>query len=66
MGRNRKHSEIGKLVNEIVSETGQTSGLDIKFEIANEDAKRILQEAKARIARQDQREKLRKSTSVKI
>lgn len=66
MGRNRKHSEIGKLVNEIVSETCQTSGLDIKFEIANEDAKRILQEAKARIARQDQREKLRKSTSVKI
>lgn len=56
MGENRKHSEIGKLVNEIVSETSRTSGLDIKFEIANEDAKRILQEAKARIARQNQRE----------
>lgn len=52
MGRNKEHGEIGKLVNEIVSKTGQASGLDIKFDIANEDAKRILKEAEAALARQ--------------
>ena len=49
MGKNLKHAEIGKLVREMISKTGQKSGLDIEFELANDDAKRILKEAEATI-----------------
>jgi len=52
MGRNKEHAEIGKLVNEIISKTGQSIELGIKFETANEDAKKILKEAEATIAKQ--------------
>jgi hypothetical protein len=52
MRRNKDHAEIGKLTNEIVSEAGQSTGLNIKFEIANEDAKKILKEVQATIAKQ--------------
>lgn len=56
MRRNKEHAhacmQIGKLANEIVSEAGQSTGLNIKFEIANEDAKKILKEVQAKIAKQ--------------
>ncbi len=58
MGRKKEHAEIGRIIKEIVSETRQSSGLDIKFEIASEDAKRILKEAEATMARQKPKKEL--------
>jgi len=58
MGRNKEHAEIGKLVNEIVSATGHSTELGIKFEIANEAAKKILKEAEATIAKQKSQQEL--------
>jgi len=58
MGRKKEHAEIGRIIKEIVSETRQNSGLDIKFEIASEDAKRILKEAEATMARQKPKKEL--------
>lgn len=58
MGRNKEHAEIGKLVKEIISETGQSTELSIKFEIASEDAKKILEEAEATIAKQKPQQEL--------
>ncbi|NIR87296.1 hypothetical protein GWO13_06890 [Candidatus Bathyarchaeota archaeon] len=58
MGKNKDHAEIGRMVKEIVSETRQTTGLDIKFEIASEDAKRILREAETTIAKRKPKKEL--------
>jgi hypothetical protein len=58
MRRNKDHAEIGKLTNEIVSETSQSTGLNIKFEVASEDAKKILKEVQATIAKQKPKKEL--------
>jgi hypothetical protein len=58
MRRNKDHAEIGKLANEIVSEASQSTGLNIKFEIASEDAKKILKEVQATIAKQKPKKEL--------
>jgi len=58
MRRNKDHAEIGKLTNEIVSEASQSIGLNIKFEVASEDAKKILKEVKATIAKQKPKKEL--------
>lgn len=58
MGKNKEHAEIGKLVKEVISDTGQSTELGIKFEIASEDAKKILKEAEATIAEQKSRQEL--------
>jgi hypothetical protein len=58
MRRNKVHAEIGKLANEIVSEADQSTGLDIKFEIASEDAEKILKEVQATIAKQKPKKEL--------
>ena len=49
MGKKLEHAEIAKLGHEMISKTRQTSGTYLEFEIANEDAKRILKEAEATI-----------------
>jgi len=49
--------EIGDMLSSIIIEAGQTTGLTINFETANEDAQRILTEAAA-IAEQRIKEKL--------
>ena len=58
MPRNKEHAEIGKLINEIISETGRSTELNIKFEIASEDAKKILKEAKNTISKQKPKQEL--------
>jgi hypothetical protein len=58
MGRNKVHAEIGKLANGIVSEAGQSTGLNIKFEVASEDAKKILKEVETTIAKQKPKKEL--------
>lgn len=58
MGRNKEHAEIGKLAKEIISKTGQSIELGIKFEAVNEDAKKILKEAEAAIAKQKTQQEL--------
>ncbi|MEM3704221.1 MAG: Snf7 family protein, partial [Candidatus Bathyarchaeia archaeon] len=40
-------SEVGDMLSSIIMEAGQTTGLTINFETANEDAQRILTEAAA-------------------
>ncbi|MCX8177414.1 MAG: Snf7 family protein [Candidatus Bathyarchaeota archaeon] len=50
-------SEIGDMLSSIIMEAGQTTGLTINFETANEDAQRILTEAAA-VAEQRIKEKL--------
>ncbi len=49
--------QIGNLLNEIIIDTGQSTGLDVNFEAANEDAQNILKEA-ATIAEQKIKEEL--------
>jgi division protein CdvB (Snf7/Vps24/ESCRT-III family) len=49
--------EIGDLLSSIIMEAGQTTGLTINFETANEDAQKILTEAAA-VAEQRIKEKL--------
>jgi len=49
--------EIGDMLSSIIIEAGQTTGLTINFETANEDAQRILTEAAA-VAEQRIKEKL--------
>jgi len=58
MRRNKDHAEIGKLTNEIVSEASQSTELNIKFEVASEEAKKILKEAQATIAKQKLKKEL--------
>jgi division protein CdvB (Snf7/Vps24/ESCRT-III family) len=40
----RELGQIGNLLNEIIIDAGQSSGLNINFEVANEDAQKILNE----------------------
>jgi division protein CdvB (Snf7/Vps24/ESCRT-III family) len=49
--------EIGDMLSGIIMEAGQTTGLTINFETANEDAQKILTEAAA-VAEQKIKEKL--------
>ena len=53
----RELGQIGNLLNEIIIDTGQSTGLNINFEAANEDAQMILNEAAA-IAEQKIKEEL--------
>jgi division protein CdvB (Snf7/Vps24/ESCRT-III family) len=53
----RELGQIGNLLNEIIIDTGQSTGLDVNFEAANEDAQNILKEA-ATIAEQKIKEAL--------
>jgi division protein CdvB (Snf7/Vps24/ESCRT-III family) len=41
----RELGQIGNLLNEIIIDAGQSTGLDVNFEVANEDAQKILKEA---------------------
>lgn len=50
-------NEIGDMLSSIIMEAGQTTGLTLNFEAANEDAQKILAEAAA-IAEQKIKEKL--------
>jgi division protein CdvB (Snf7/Vps24/ESCRT-III family) len=59
----RELSEIGDLLSGIVIEAGQTTGLTLNFEAANEDAQRILTEAAA-VAEQRIKEKFPELPSV--
>ncbi len=49
--------QIGDLLNEIIVDAGQSTGLSVNFETANEDAQKILKEA-ATVAEQKVKEKL--------
>lgn len=49
--------QIGNLLNEIIIDTGQSTGLDVNFEAANDDAQKILKEA-ATVAEQKIKEEL--------
>jgi division protein CdvB (Snf7/Vps24/ESCRT-III family) len=53
----RELGQIGNLLNGIIIDTGQSTGLNINFEAANEDAKKILNEATT-IAEQKIKEEL--------
>ncbi len=53
MRRKRLLAQIEKLLNEITLDTGQSTELNINFEAANEDAKKILRKAQAKIAEQE-------------
>jgi len=53
----RELGQIGNILNEIIIDAGQSTGLNINFEAANEDAKKILNEA-ATIAEQKIKEEL--------
>jgi division protein CdvB (Snf7/Vps24/ESCRT-III family) len=53
----RELGQIGNLLNEIIIDTGQSTGLDVNFEAANKDAQNILKEA-ATIAEQKIKEAL--------
>ncbi len=59
----RELSEIGDLLSGIVIEAGQTTGLTLNFEAANEDAQRILTEAAA-VAEQRIKEKFSELLAV--
>ena len=52
----RELGQVGAMLNEIIIEAGQSTGTTINFETANEDAKKILEEAAA-IAEQRMKEK---------
>lgn len=52
----RELSEVGNLLSGLLIDAGQTSGLNINFETANEDAQKILLEASA-LAEQKVKEK---------
>ncbi len=52
MGRKLEHAEIGRLRKELILDANQPLGLNIKFDAANEDAKKILNEAKATVEKQ--------------
>ncbi len=52
----RELSEVGNLLSGLLIDAGQTSGLNINFETANEDAQKILTEASA-LAEQKVKEK---------
>jgi division protein CdvB (Snf7/Vps24/ESCRT-III family) len=41
----RELGQIGNLLNEIIIDACQSTGLDVNFEVANEDAQKILKEA---------------------
>ncbi len=56
MGRKLENAEIGRLRKELIQDTNQALGLNIKFEVANEDAKKILNEAKATVEKRKTRE----------
>jgi division protein CdvB (Snf7/Vps24/ESCRT-III family) len=53
----RELGQIGDLLNEIILDAGQGTGLDANFEVANEDAQKILNEA-ATVAEQKIKEEL--------
>jgi len=53
----RELGQIGNLLNGIIIDTSQSTGLNINFEAANEDAKKILNEA-ATVAEQKIKEEL--------
>ena len=53
----RELGQIGNLINEIIIDAGQSTGLDVNFEAANEDAQKILKEA-ATVAEQKIKEEL--------
>ena len=53
----RELGQIGNLLNEIIIDAGQSTGLDVNFEAANEDAQKILKEA-ATVAEQKIKEEL--------
>jgi len=53
----RELGQIGNLLNEIIIDAGQGTGLNINFEAANEDAQKILKEA-ATVAEQKIKEEL--------
>jgi len=53
----RELGQIGNLLSGIIIDTGQSTGLNINFEAANEDAKKILNEA-ATVAEQKIKEEL--------
>ncbi len=59
---NRELENIGTLLTEIVSSTSQTTGLPINVEAANQDAKKILEEA-ASVAEQRIKQKLPESVA---
>ncbi|PDM26159.1 hypothetical protein CP083_05335 [Candidatus Bathyarchaeota archaeon B24-2] len=52
----RELGEVGDLLNEIIVEAGQTSGMTLNFESVSEDARKILAEAAA-VAEQKMKEK---------
>jgi division protein CdvB (Snf7/Vps24/ESCRT-III family) len=52
----REIGEIGNLLSSILVEAGQASGSTLNFEVANEDAEKILAEASA-VAEQRMKEK---------
>lgn len=52
----RELGEVGDLLNEIIVEAGQTSGMALNFESVSEDARKILAEAAA-VAEQKMKEK---------
>ncbi len=56
MGRKLEHAEIGRLRKELIQDINQPLGLNIKFEVANKDAKKILNEAKVTIEKQKTKE----------
>jgi len=52
----RELGQVGTMLNEIIMDAGQTTGMTLNFEVANEDAKRIMNEA-AMVAEQRMKER---------
>jgi division protein CdvB (Snf7/Vps24/ESCRT-III family) len=52
----RELEQVGIMLNDIMAEAGQTTGIEPDFKVASEDAKRILSEA-AMVAEQKMKEK---------
>lgn len=63
MGKKIEHAEIGRLRKELILDTNQALGLNIKFKVANEDAKKILNEAKVTIEKQKTKEEIARTSS---
>lgn len=59
----RKLGQIGNLLSEIITDSSQSTGLDVNFEAANEDAQKILKEA-ATVAEQKIKEELPEISGV--
>lgn len=52
----RELGQVGTMLSEIIVEAGQTTGMTLNFDVANEDAKRIMNEA-AMVAEQRMKDK---------